>query len=701
MGLDLKNIRNKISSPWVVALIPFLITVVFTSGYFSRYNLKLVSSYIVDKNLSVYNDLDNNGDSEYLYFYTYQNAQVLIHNYYHKLEEVYDLPGKWFDGREQIPAFYIGDFKNDSTKEIFAFTITENDSLYVSCIEHYPVKKILKNKFVTILPKWIGKYDYILTPLGLEDNNGDGHREMLFVINAGFPLQPRAIFAWDIKNDTIYRSPLMGSALKSRVETTYFYDVDGDSVKEIFLRSVATNNYKDSIAVPFTDQKSWLMVFSKDLKFLFEPVNIGNTQIELSPVPVLMSDSVFIGVGLYNDRIGDAIPFFQLYNEKGVKLNEIDIAEFNSTKWNQLIKKNNRYYMINVLDGNFKVSLLNSSLKQIEKTVSIPGINYFYFFFDIDFDGEEEIIVDDFLDETLHVFRSNLENETVTVLKNNNISAVQGISVAIKNSMSNHFQLIINGVANNFIYTKNQLYHLNFVLALLYYFMLVYFFTILKKSWLYILEKKLLAEKEMQNLQMQTVMNQLNPHFIYNAINTVGAAIINGEPQKAYDSLTRVSRLFRKVVDHAFQPNKTLGEEIDFVRDYLEVEKSRFEDKLNYEIKVEKGIDLNLKIPKMLIQLFVENAIKHGIFHKKEDGKVIVAVSKLGSVTKIMVEDNGVGRKIAAVHNKGRQGKGMLILRNYLNLFKEQFKREITFELFDVVKNGKICGTRVEIFINQ
>ena len=699
MGLDLKNIRSKISSPWLVALIPFIITVVFTSGYFNRYKLKLISRDTVGKNLSVYSDLDCNGNSEYIYFYTYQNAQVLIHDFNQKMEEIYDLPGKWFDGHAQIPAYFIGDSDNDSIKEIFAFSITDNDSLFVTGIQHYPEKKIMKNKFITRLEKSGNEYDYILTPLGLEDNNGDGNPELLFVINAGFPLQPRAIYAWDIKNDTIYRSPQMGCAIKTIAETSYFQDVNGDSVKEIFLRTLSPNNYDDSISVPYTDQKSWFMVFTKGLKFLFEPINIGTTQLVLSPFPVVAGDSVSIGVGIYNDRTGDDIPFFQSYNAKGIKLDESDIVDFNSSKWNQLIKKNNRYYLMSVLDGNLRIYLLKNNLKKIEKSVSISGMDYYYFFYDIDSDGEEEIIVDEFLYEKLHVFRSNLENETVTDLTYKPSSAVQGISVALKNHRPDHFHLIIDGVANNLGYTKNKWYYLNFVIALLYYLALGFSFTLLKKSWLYNLEKKQLAEKEMHNLQMQTVMNQLNPHFTYNAINTVGSAILNSEPQKAYDSLTRLSRLFRRVVDQAFLPYKTLGEEIDFVRDYLDVEKSRFGDKLNYEINAEKGIDRNLKIPKMLIQLFVENSIKHGIFHKKEEGKVTINVSQSGSVIKITVEDNGVGRKIAALQNKGRQGKGMVILRNYLNLFKEQFNRDITFEHSDILKNGEVYGTKVEILV--
>jgi LytS/YehU family sensor histidine kinase len=101
----------------------------------------------------------------------------------------------------------------------------------------------------------------------------------------------------------------------------------------------------------------------------------------------------------------------------------------------------------------------------------------------------------------------------------------------------------------------------------------------------------------------------------------------------------------------------------------------------------------------MLIQLFVENAIKHGLFYKKEDGIVTVEVAQQPEAIKIMIQDNGVGRAEVTRLGEKRKGKGMLILKNYLRLFKEQYNRDITFEIQDITQEKKVCGTKVEILI--
>lgn len=322
-------------------------------------------------------------------------------------------------------------------------------------------------------------------------------------------------------------------------------------------------------------------------------------------------------------------------------------------------------------------------------------------FFDVDGNQEKEIVLYSQLESKIYVVSENLENinDVQTTFLPDYSS--MNISRAIENGETTHFDFVVNGVEHVLSYKKNPVYYLSFLFALFYYVFLVWLFSMLKKSWLLSLVRKQQTEKEMQNLQMKTVMNQLNPHFTYNAINTVGAAILNHEPKKAYNALTTVSQLFRKSVDHAFQPYKTLIEEIEFVKDYLEVEKLRFGEGLTYNIEIEPGIDLNIKIPKMLIQLFVENAIKHGIFHKKNrNGNVEITIKKMQNKIKITVEDDGIGRQKAKELNFGRKGKGLIILKEYLKLFEIQYGSKISFLHLDIKKNNNISGTSVEIFIS-
>ena len=670
-----------------------------TQGLFKKYRLELISRHPELNSLSCYHDLNKDGNSEWIRFLSYENAQVLVYNINEKLEEAYNLPGKWTNNRRPLPTFFFGDANGDNNDEIFAFTVNSGDSLFISLIGHHPERKVKQHRFIHRLSPIGGNYDFLFSPVGLEDNNGDGYPEFLFVINAGFPLQPRAVFAWDLKNDSLYRSPLMGASIKILNETLFKEDINSDGIKELFLRIAATDNYTQ--AVPYPDNDSWLMVFTKNLKFLFEPVCIEGAQTEVIPFPLTLEDSLIIGAFIHSGRENKKHSTFQFYDCDGKKRHHLHFPPLNRARGNHFISADNNFYISSVKNTQLSFFHFIPEKEKIKKLWELEDNLESPLFFDCDNDGKKEAVHFSEMQEKFCIVQINgIIKSEVTIPKRMQ-SDIRHISLSKRNSKKDKLLLIWNGTANYLEYGRNSMYYFNFVFALFYYLLLVLALTFLKKIWLKNLERQQQTEKEMQQLQMQTIMNQLNPHFTYNAINTVGAAILQNDSRKAYDSLTRVSRLFRKSVDHAFIPYKTLGQEIDFVQDYLEVEKLRFGNKLHYRIHVDKSVDLSAKIPKMLIQIFVENAIKHGLFHKKEAGMLSIDVHDSAEGIEIIITDNGIGRQQAQLHNNGKKGKGIIILQNYLRLFKEQFNREIIFEITDNLQNNRPMGTRVFIQIKD
>ena len=691
------NRRIVWSSPWVIALIPLVITLFFVNDLFQKYNLKLITIEQTGRNIKYYEDLDIDGNSENIYFYYYLNQpQVIIRNFDEEIEEVYNIPGEYFDGRNKVPKFCAFDVTGDNLKEIFIFSINSNDSLFISRVNHYSEANPVQNKFITQLPKFRDNLDFIIEFLGAEDNNGDKSAELLFFISAGFSLQPRAVFAWDIKNDSIYRSPLMGINIKSIASQFYLEDINHDNIKEIFLRTVSTDNYKDSI--PYSDKYSWLMVFTKDLEFLFEPKLISSDYIEINHFPY-QNDSVDFGTFIYDAKEGKNYPDFVFYSSNGIEVNRINVDGSNNQKWMYLQYRNNRIYLERRLLNVFEMCYLNDDFSINKNNFKLMNNSEYPVFKDIDNDGTLEIIAYSEIGKKLYVLRKDLKNIVSVDIDPTKLDISTLISVGFRNSIPENILYCKNGSSFYLKYGKNKWYYLNPVIVILYYLFLVFSFNQLRKVWLSNLLRIQETEKEMQQLQMKTVMNQLNPHFTFNAINTVGAAILEKNTQKAYESLTRLSRLFRRVVDHAYQPHKSLGDELDFVHDYLEVEKSRFGEKLSYTIKIDQDIDLKLKIPKMLIQLFVENAIKHGIFHSKNVGHIEISVKRQKQNIEIIITDNGVGRKKTFKINDGKVGNGMIILENYLRLFKEHYNRIITFNVTDLYHDREDCGTKVVINI--
>lgn len=153
---------------------------------------------------------------------------------------------------------------------------------------------------------------------------------------------------------------------------------------------------------------------------------------------------------------------------------------------------------------------------------------------------------------------------------------------------------------------------------------IIYFsYHFLRKSRIEEIKNLQLADSQ-KEIELQNLRTQLNPHFLFNALNSI-RALIDLEPKLAKESVTKLSNILRNSLLFGRKEKVTVQEECDFVRDYLDLEKVRFEERLEVEWKISNDT-VSLKIPPLIIQTMVENAIKHGISNLKNGGKVCIAV---------------------------------------------------------------------------
>jgi LytS/YehU family sensor histidine kinase len=203
------------------------------------------------------------------------------------------------------------------------------------------------------------------------------------------------------------------------------------------------------------------------------------------------------------------------------------------------------------------------------------------------------------------------------------------------------------------------------------------------------------TEKQLTELQFSSIRSQLNPHFIFNALNSIGYLIENGKKDEAYDFLSVQSRMIRHILEDAEMTTQSLDKEIEFVRDYLSVQKFRFGDKLEYTIDVDPEIELTLVVPKMIIHTYVENAVKHGLRNHK--GKIGIKCKKIPHGVKLTISDNGIG--ITHSENSPQNtGKGLSIMDKYYRLFEKEFNCKIHTTIEEINKPG-LSGTEVVITI--
>ncbi|MEO6131906.1 MAG: histidine kinase [Saprospiraceae bacterium] len=195
---------------------------------------------------------------------------------------------------------------------------------------------------------------------------------------------------------------------------------------------------------------------------------------------------------------------------------------------------------------------------------------------------------------------------------------------------------------------------------------------------------------------------QLNPHFMFNSLNAIQELILKEDNDRSHTYLARFAKLLRMLLENANNPFVPLARELEFLELYLSLEKLRIPD-LKYTIEVAPTINTeNVKIPNMILQPYIENAIWHGL-SLKQDGNRNIQIRVLPTTigVKYEIEDNGVGREKAAAlksaYRKGHTSKGMELLTKRFRLLNEEYKSDIHTQITDLMQNGAATGTMVSI----
>ncbi len=231
----------------------------------------------------------------------------------------------------------------------------------------------------------------------------------------------------------------------------------------------------------------------------------------------------------------------------------------------------------------------------------------------------------------------------------------------------------------------------------------IFFFLMAIAIYLYFRNKRLKSKHKNIELEQKLLRSQMNPHFIFNSLIAIQSFIYKKEPVQAGDFLAKFADLVRIILEGSRVEFVKLEREIKMLNLYFELQNLRFENKFEYRIEVSDNIDIeNISIPPMLAQPFIENAIEHGLRHKKEMGYIFVAFNKVNKCISLVVEDNGVGRKKASEIEKSKKHKSMAmaITRERLEIFRKKFKKKFVLNVTDLLDDkGESTGTKVALEI--
>jgi ligand-binding sensor domain-containing protein len=210
--------------------------------------------------------------------------------------------------------------------------------------------------------------------------------------------------------------------------------------------------------------------------------------------------------------------------------------------------------------------------------------------------------------------------------------------------------------------------------------------------------KKANQNARLNDLQLQAVQSQLYPHLLFNAVSATGSVIYKEDKNTAYDFVVKLSQFMRKALVDAKKQYKSLQEEMDFVKSYLQLQKIRFSERFDYEIVIEDKVDLQTKVPQMTIQTYVENAVKHGLEPLKNGGVLKINILSTDRGIKIIIEDNGVGIQASQTMSGKNTGIGLQVMNDIFEIHNQQNNCKIAYELIDLYKINQV-GTQSIISI--
>jgi two-component sensor histidine kinase len=684
-------IKKIIYSSVFLAAVPAILIMIFLPPLNTKSRLQVER---VDKSSStnVYEDLDSDTISEVIrtgkgqpYFF------ILVLN---NDMQVYDQWNLQDSINLEMSDFFFGNFDHDRYKEIYIFTHA-GDSLFLNINEFFDHPGIKSDHiFITKMRLVNKEVTSTVWPAGFFDTNGDGKDELFFSIQTGFGLAPRKVYSYDIVHKELKSSPLAGVV----PQWPKMVDSDDDGRPEIFGLMGASGNYKTK--VPFSDWSTWIMVFNDSLNFEFPPVEFkGLTNHML--ISSYKNGSFKGYVVSHNTGSADTSvlkPRIMLYSLDGKKVRERLFRDLGQSFAQSTVLKSK---------GTDEIYLIGTELLELDNQLSVinkvkAAFNSYFFNYnvDIDFDGEDELLLYYSTEEKLVIYNTSLQKIAEAKLK----GVDQRFRFSHYSSKEHENKIFLNagGGYGYFLKLKrNSYYYLGF---LVYpgIFMLILLFIILVKriNTLQVVQKESL-NRRLVTLQLQGIKSQLDPHFTFNTLNSIASLIYLEDRHLAYDYMNKFTQLLRGLINDAERIYRSLGEELVFVTTYLDLEKLRYGDKFNYEIKIGESVSQREQVPKLVLHTFAENAIKHGIMSRAEGGilKIRVEKNKEMDYLILFIEDNGIGRARSEGQSNST-GKGLKLTGEFYDILNQINKKPIKHTILDLYnEKGDSVGTRVEVWV--
>lgn len=512
--MSMKKIFNL---TFLISLVVYIIAVMLLPPVFKKFRLEIEQSVLMERKKLKYADLDSDGTSEVIFEdqSNGNNALVYKQNDNYVLEQV--------NIERPFPAdnlFKFADYDADGYKEHYFFTISR-DSLYLNAIEFPNLSKfMIKDRFLTTIDENLyGDYDFTVSNIiPSRDINSDGYKELLFSISSGFSFKPRNVYAYDIRNDSLYSYNSGGIFFLP----TYFFDFrDGNGEQLLFL-SFATDNYRTQKHTTHPDTSAWLLLLNSNTKQAFEPVALGKPGTYVQTAPIQENKTDIYDIFVWQSELKDSKSKCKalIFSTKGELLRSKVFPDLKGSFF-VLLPNQNEPNTVLLIDPKGDIYEINHELNATKKNKklpytptaenNLPVVRYA----DINQNGENEIIVS--RDNVLTVFDSSFRHPVSIELQDKKINH---FSVAQNTKHEHLISFISEGGIHYLIrYRKDEFYPYRFLIFAVVFLGLYLFFVFIvylrtrairaenKKLELLVAERT--CEIEKQKLQVEELNDKL------------------------------------------------------------------------------------------------------------------------------------------------------------------------------------------------
>jgi hypothetical protein len=686
-------------NPFIIAL-PFAVfTFWLLSGSFNKYTAERIDKIRIPDNVKqiCIKDINGDGYSERIEFFDNNRGKAALKILLHDGSTV----DQW-----NMNGFYLTrqlceviDVNGDGNKEI-VMLYARSDSLFMAIFN--PVKPetfyrediFIERILITGKPD-----DYSFSGVLKADINGDEQSEIMFTMTAGFGLQPRNLYAYDVANDTVLSSDYL--SVHAKIENEHsVVDLDGDGSKEILLRNFATGNMRNYNPRSMHDHAAWIIILDNKLQFWTPPVPLNATPATISP-HVFDDDGKKSVLFFFKNQSpsGDSsrLILFDPLQRKIVSeqiisgFRQMEIIESKCNASNAVFyNEHGEWFSVDHQleiepGGRFPNFTQNSIFEEV----------------DLDDDGKYEMLFYDREYMGFWILRNTFRHPVFISVPEEAGKTLQKVMVLRRTGQPNAVVLQLENFLYVFSYGPNVSFWLKWPLMLLAYLFFAGLFYIILHFHKKQVNKKYIRTAHLAELKLKSIRNQMDPHFTFNAVNAIASAFYKEDKKVAYSYFTKFSKLVRATMLYSDRITRLLEDEINFTIEYLDIEKFRFRKKFDYSVHIDEDVELSAEVPRMIIQSYAEAAVSNGLMHRDSEygGLLTIRITEADSHLEFQITDNGVGIEKSKKYNKEKAFKSVRIMDEFISLINELNTSKITVKMFDNKVNGAVTGTEVNIRI--